>query len=503
MSRTEKFIKNTIATAILQIITMLAGFIIPKVMLSVYGSEINGLVSSITELISYLTLVEAGLSGATVYSLYKPLSENNTYSINRILSAAKKFYYRTGFLFLGVLFACAFVYPLFINTDLLGYTEILLLVIVLGVNGILEFFTLAKYRSLLIADQKTYIISFASIIQVVLNVTIIVALSLNSFSIVITRLVAVFAILIRTVILWIYCREKYGYLDFSVEPDNASMSKRWDALYLQIIGVIHSGAPIMIATFMLSLKEVSVYSIYYLIVNGINAILSIFTNGVSAGFGDLIIRDEKKNFKRVFQQFEYMYYAIITIVYSIMMMTYIPFIKVYTVGADLNYNYPVLGVLMTINGFLYNLKTPYGMLTIAAGKYKESRVQITIQGALEILAGVILAKYIGLYGIVLGSILSNIYRDIDFIFFAPKYLTQYSFGSSLKIWIRSILLVLFIIVITSFIPTFYVSGYLTWILYACIISIIAVIITFIANFIIDPATLVQNYKQVKNIISRK
>lgn len=67
MDRTAKFIKNTLATGLMQVVAMISGFIIPKIMLMFYGSEINGIVTSITQLISYLTLLEAGLSGATVF----------------------------------------------------------------------------------------------------------------------------------------------------------------------------------------------------------------------------------------------------------------------------------------------------------------------------------------------------------------------------------------------------------------------------------------------------
>ena len=77
MTRTEKFLKNSASTALLQVITMLSGFIIPRVMLDIYGSEINGLISSITQFINYFMLVEAGLSAAVVYSLYKPLAEKD------------------------------------------------------------------------------------------------------------------------------------------------------------------------------------------------------------------------------------------------------------------------------------------------------------------------------------------------------------------------------------------------------------------------------------------
>ena len=74
------------ATGLMQIVAMISGFVIPKIMLIFYGSEINGIVTSITQLISYLILLEAGLSGATVFSLYKPIAVHDTYGINRILN---------------------------------------------------------------------------------------------------------------------------------------------------------------------------------------------------------------------------------------------------------------------------------------------------------------------------------------------------------------------------------------------------------------------------------
>lgn len=88
--RTTQFFYSTIVTAIYQFIIMISGFIVPRVMLVAYGSELNGLVSSINQFISYFSLVEAGLAAAIVYSLYEPLATKNQDKINRILSAAKK-----------------------------------------------------------------------------------------------------------------------------------------------------------------------------------------------------------------------------------------------------------------------------------------------------------------------------------------------------------------------------------------------------------------------------
>lgn len=300
MSRTEQFVKNTLATGLLQIITMISGFIIPKIMLVYFGSEVNGIVTSITQFIAYLTLLEAGLSGATVFSLYKPIAAGDTDAVNRILVAAKNLYYKTGHLFSCMVIFCAAAYPFFIHTGKLNYGELFCLFCILGVNGVLEFYTLAKYRALLTADQKTYVISLASIAQVVLNVAIVAGLSFEGCSIVIVRGAAVLAIFARTYILWHYCRRRYRFLDFSVSPNNEAMKQRWDALYLQILGAIHQGAPILIATFCLSLLDVSVYAIYNLVILGLNSLLGIFMTGLTSGFGDLIAREEKRLFTKRF-----------------------------------------------------------------------------------------------------------------------------------------------------------------------------------------------------------
>ena len=90
--RTELFLHNSFMTALQQVVAMAAAFIIPRILMSVYGSEINGFIVSVTQFISYFVLVEAGISGASIYALYKPLADNNITAINSIVSAAKKFY---------------------------------------------------------------------------------------------------------------------------------------------------------------------------------------------------------------------------------------------------------------------------------------------------------------------------------------------------------------------------------------------------------------------------
>lgn len=503
MSRTEQFVKNTLATGLLQIITMISGFIIPKIMLVYFGSEVNGIVTSITQFIAYLTLLEAGLSGATVFSLYKPIAAGDTDAVNRILVAAKNLYYKTGHLFSCMVILCAAAYPFFIHTGKLDYGELFCLFCILGVNGVLEFYTLAKYRALLTADQKTYVISLASIAQVVLNVAIVAGLSLEGCSIVIVRGAAVLAIFARTYILWRYCRRRYRFLDFSVSPNNEAMKQRWDALYLQILGAIHQGAPILIATFCLSLLDVSVYAIYNLVILGLNSLLGIFMTGLTAGFGDLIAREEKAAFHKAFREFEFLYNITITIIYSTMLFVYLPFIGLYTKGSDISYLYPIFAFLMTVNGYAYNIKNPFGMLVISAGKYKETRVPTSIQGAIELVGGIVLSLLWGLNGLVIGSILSNLYRDIEFLFFSPKHLTCEPALHTVKLWCVNIAIFCVAAIISFGLPDLSIERFSDWILFAVGTFLLCMLVVLSVNGLLFRQLSLDALERFKRIFFRR
>lgn len=462
-SRTTKFIKNTVSTGVYQAAVVLTGFLIPRILLTCYGSEVNGLVSSVTQFVSYFNLVEAGLSAAAVYSLYKPLAEKKQQDVSAIVTAARNFYLQAGWIFISLVALLAVVYPLLIRTTALSSVSIGLLVLIIGVNSALEFFTLAKYRALLTADQKTYVISWASFVYQVLNTLIIYLLAKHGLGIVLVRFAAIFALIVRTAILILYVRKDYPYLDYSAKPNKSALSKKWDALYLQILGVIHTGAPTILLTIICKdLKVVSVYAIFNMVMQGLNSLLSIFIGSLSASFGDVIARNQKSVLQTSYNQFELAYYALITVVYSVAFIMIMPFIRLYTLNVtDTVYNVPLYGFLFTLNGLLYSLKNPQGMLVISAGLYKETKTQVTIQGGIAVVGGIVLGYYYGITGVMIASIASNLYRDVDLLFFIPKFVTDLPVKNTLLRWSR-ILLELTLIIVPSFFFKATISGYLEW-----------------------------------------
>lgn len=503
MSRTKSFVYNSLTAALLQIFTVVAGFIVPRIILVNYGSEINGLVTSITQFIAYFNLVEAGLAGAAIYALYKPLADEDYKSINAILSATNRFYILSGYIFVALTLGLALIYPAFVKTAELSSLEVGVLVLILGVSGALEFFTMAKYRALLTADQKLYVLSLASIVAIVLNTVIIAVLAYSGASIVILRLVALLSVFARCFILYTYVKTRYKYINYNEPPNNEALNKRWDVLYLQILGAVHSGAPVIIATIFTSLQMVSVYSIFNMVVAGISGIVGIFTNGLSASFGNVIVRNEQTILQKAYQEFELMFYALISWAFSCTMVLIMPFIKLYTAGiTDVNYNIPLLGFLFTLNGLLYSLKTPQGMLVISAGLYRETRWQVTIQGLIAVVGGVIFVQFWGLAGILIGSILSNIYRDIDLLFYIPHKVTKLKVRTSFFRMLR--VFVCFGLICWPFIQFIQIScsDFLEWTGWAVFTAIYALFVVIIINYLFDRRVFMDTLERIKILFKR-
>lgn len=500
MSRTKFFVNNSMAMALQQIVNVAVAFIVPRFLITAYGSEVNGLIVSVTQFIFYFSLVEAGISGVSVYALYKPLAEKDINAINRIVSASRKFYFQSGYMFLFLVAVLAVIYPVFTNSLDLSKIQISIIVFAIGMTGVIDFFVLSKYRVILTADQKSYIISVGTITANIIKVIFVIIFSIYKLDIVWLQVFLIFSIFIRSLILYFYTSGHYKYLNFKVNPDNNALKDRWNVLYLQILGSAQVSIPIIIATIFTSLYQVSVYSIYNMVIGGINGIFAMFISGLSASFGDIIAKKEISVLQKVNQEFECFYYMIITIVYSVAVLLIIPFIKLYTAGVnDVNYILPLLSFLFIFNGFLYNIKTPQGMLVISAGMYRETRLQSTIQALLIVVIALILTPFFELYGILVALIISNIYRDIDLLFFIPKHVTKLSYKFTLKriilaLFNFSIFAVLFLFIKIQ------CSSFTDWIIYAILITSLITIWVLLTNMLIDKKNIINIYLRIKKLI---
>ena len=80
--------KNIVSSIMLQVVNMISGFIVPRIILSTFGSEVNGLVSSLNQFLGYISLFEGGITGVVTASMYEPIVRHDQYRISRNIKTA-------------------------------------------------------------------------------------------------------------------------------------------------------------------------------------------------------------------------------------------------------------------------------------------------------------------------------------------------------------------------------------------------------------------------------
>ena len=96
----KRTLLNIFSSIILQIVAMGCGLIIPKLILSTFGSEVNGLISSLNQFLSYISLVEGGLGSVILAALYFPLAKNDNKKLSAVVNAANHFFRVIAYIFI-------------------------------------------------------------------------------------------------------------------------------------------------------------------------------------------------------------------------------------------------------------------------------------------------------------------------------------------------------------------------------------------------------------------
>ena len=511
-TRTSRFVQNTISTAAYQLTAMLMGFVTPRLMMLYYGSQVNGLIVSVTEFLTYFRLVEAGLASAAVFSLYKPLADGDNDGVSAIVTAARQYYNVAGLIFVGITAGFSLLYPLFVPVDAMDGLSITLLIAAMGISGSLEFFTLSRYRVLLTADQRTFMVSLASMASLLLSTALIVILSYVRVNIIVVRLCASLTIGLRAVILSGYVRRQYPLINPKhPKPNKTSLARRWDAMYQQFTTAFHQGAGVMLTTVITrDTAMVSVYGTYHMVTIGLWGILKMTTTGIYSGFGNLLVSGQEEKFKTAYRDFEYLYLAITTILFSCAAVLIVPFVVLYTDAiTDANYFVPAIGLLIVLEAITDHAKMPMDLMIIADGKFRETRHHCTAQVVAAVLLGLGLG-YLGLQtsvtlgvcGILAGIILSNILRAVLQLRFVPRRITRVPWQKTFWRMMRMAAEVAVIALPFLTVWQLNINGFFKWISIAVPLLLYATALTIGFGWLFDRESLVSLFGRVKYLFHR-
>lgn len=359
------------------------------------------------------------------------------------------------------------------------------------------------YRLYIQADQKSYVISIIQILTYILSIVSVVILAKLNCSIQIIKLISGLIFVIRPILQNLYVRKKYN-INLNGIVEKKDIKQKWDGLAQHIASVIHGNTDITILTIFCSLTEVSVYSVYYLVVKGIKSIIQAFSNGIDSIFGNMLAKSETNNLNRKFKLYEIIYFTIVTIVFSCTIYLIVPFIEIYTKDIiDANYIRKTFGTLLVISEYIWAVRLPYSSITLAAGHFKETRVGAWIECISNIIISLTLVSKFGLIGVTFGTIVAMSIRTLEFVYHTNKYILKRSIWNSIIKILLIILETIMIVTICKFLPLLDNTNYINWIINAIIVASVSSLLTIVINFIFYKKEYLETINLIKGIFIKR
>lgn len=483
MTRKRKLILNSTSSVIYQIIAVICGFVLPRLFLAYYGSEINGLVSSITQFLGFVSLAECGVGAVVQSALYKPLADNDMQEVSRIVVSSERFFKRIAYILLAYTGVLMVLYPL-LTLDSFDYWFTLILIFVISISTFAQYYLGMTYRLLLNADQLGFIQYTIHSAALVVNTVSCILLMKVGASIQFVKLTTSIIFVAQPVVLTFIARKRYN-IDHKIRFVGEPIKQKWNGLAQHIAGVILVNTDTIVLTLFSTLENVSIYAVYNLVVNGVKQIILSMTNGVRAMFGNMLAKNEIKELNHAFDSIEWMLHTLITFVFSVTSVLIIPFIRVYTVEiTDAEYIVPAFAYTITLAQMVYCYRLPYYILVNAAGHYKQTQMSAIIEAAINVIVSVVLVFKLGLVGVAVGTVAAMAYRTIYLVCYLSRNILCRKVGHFLKHLIADALTTTALIAVVNLFPVFFTLGelnYTSWIILAIKTAVLGIVICILIN----------------------
>lgn len=465
---------NNFLTLVYQVISILVGLFLPRLFLSAYGSNVNGLVSSITQMLSIITLLDFGVGAVVQSSLYKPLSQNDYESISNIYSSAKKYFKVIAEILLIYIFLLFLYFGFVKNT---GYTPIytITLIISISISSFAQYYFGICNSLLLNADQKIYITSLVSLFTMILNAILTLVLINAGMSVQIVKLISSLIFMLKPIIYSIYVK-KYYKIKLVNNPPKDALKQKWHGLAQHVSSVVTNSTDYIVLTIFSSLETISIYNIYVMPLNSVKALMESMSSSYKSYFGKLYAENRMSELKIEFRKYEIAVHFLTVIIFCCICKVIVPFVLLYTSGVkDVNYENYLFSYFITLAYAIYALRIPYTTVIFSAGHFKQTQLYCIIETILNISISFICVIKFGLVGVAFGTCIGVGYRLIASAYYLEKSIIYRKLSTFVKTIIIDFISVGFILICTSFFTITSISV-LNWIVYSMVIFIICLTI---------------------------
>ena len=402
---------NASISMIMYIITILIGFVAQAIFIKTLGNLYLGLNGLFGNIISILAIVELGFGAAIIYNLYRPLAENDQETIKSIMKYYQKIY-RMIAVIVFILGLCLFPFLRMIVGEI-AIKESIHFIFLLYLIDTVASYLLSYKRSILYADQKTYVVNMVHIGYVIFMNGLQIFILLYYKNFIAYLVIKILFRIIENLVITLLANRKYTYLtEHTIQPLRSSIRndiiEKVKGLFFHQIGsalVLGTDAIIIRMTQSSGLIMVGLYSNYNMIILAVNGLFSQVFISITATVGNLLIENNPVQSYKVYKNMLLLNSWLFTFVSASVLCLIEPFITLW-IGAEYILPKFVLMVLV-MNLYIYGMRSTCGTFKNAAGIFYEDRFVPIFEFLLKIIFSLILVKYFGLAGIFMGTIVSS------------------------------------------------------------------------------------------------
>lgn len=472
---------NSISPLIYQATTIICGFILPRLILGHFGTEVNGLVNSITQFLGIIAFLELGVGAVVQSSLYKPLADNDNIAVSKVITSADKFFRCLGYVLAIYVIAMLFYYPYLVKQNF-SFMFTATLIVAISVRSFAQYFFGIVNRLLLLADQKAYIQYIAQTLAVITNTLGCYILIAFDCSVQVVYGMTSVIFFLQPLAIHLYIKKHYT-LNRKIHYDVEPIKQKWNGIAQHIAAVILTGSDTVILTVFSSLVNVSIYAVYYLPMSGSRLIIMSMISGIMALIGNLWAKQDLKELRKVFAWTEWLIHTGTTLIFILTAVLIVPFVQVYTHGVrDANYIQPLFGILLVAANSGHCLRLPYNIMILAAGHYKQTQHNYIIAAIMNIVISIIGVKQFGLIGVTLGTLAAMVYQTVWMAWYNSKNFIQWPMRKFFKQMAVNAVSAVSIFTVTGYFTMTGVS-YLEWIVLAIKVTICGIFVAFLINYI--------------------
>ena len=417
LERTKNAARNIAFDGILEMMNMLFPFVIRSVMLHYLGTEYLGLNGLFKSLLMFLNLAELGVGSAMVFSMYKPIAQDDTPTICALLRLYRTLYRIIGLAIAAVGLCLIPVLKSFIRDDLPAGMNLYILYLMNLGNTVLTYWLFAYRSSLLQAHQRRDVISKVTLAvrfsEYVLKILILVFLK-NYYLYLTVQLLCQIAVNLLTAVCASKMYPKYvpsGKL--SKEETKNIFHRVRDLFTSKLSATVFDSADTLVVSAFMGLSVLAVYQNYYFIITALRMMLVVVLNACMAGVGNKLVMESRESNYRDLEKISLLFCWLLGVSTSMLLCLYQPFMQIW-MGSD---NMLAAGLVLCFVIYYYSMGANklLNMFKDSAGIWKQDRWRPLTAALVNLGLNLATVQWLGLYGVLLSSVVSIVFIQIPWV----------------------------------------------------------------------------------------